>query len=228
MLTATRRRVTGALVTSAAMIAALVGSVAPAQAHGVTLPVVLSAGHVDVIDVEYEDGELELGVHDDSVEPAAHRDHSDVVFVVKSQARTTVPTDPAFAFLGAAGSPVWILPQVENEDLLFAGIATEELEEGVFAGDSIDLTVQQLVSAPSSAHVAVYTEDLFGQPSVLTNSRDGLPDVVDLPVGDHLHANWAFSKPGVYLLKAKASATLAGTTTVVESDSVQLRFVVLP
>ena len=53
-------------------------------------------------------------------------------------------------------------------------------------------------------------------------------NVVDLAVGEHLHVNWAFSKAGVYLLKVKASATLAGTTTVVESDSVYLRFVVLP
>ncbi|MEV2237101.1 choice-of-anchor M domain-containing protein [Micromonospora sp. NPDC049891] len=229
MLTAIRGRATGALVTGAAMIAALVGSAAPAQAHGVPAPpVVLSAGHVDVIEVEYEDGELELGVHDDTVEPGVHRHHSEVVFVVKSQAKTTVPSGSAFGFLGAAGSPVWILPQVENEDLLFAGIATEELEEGVFDGDSVDLTVQQLVSAPGGAHVAIYTEDLFGQPTVLANSRNGLPDVVDLPVGDHLHANWAFSKPGVYLLKVKAGGTLAGTSTVVESESVQLRFVVLP
>ncbi|WP_092381573.1 choice-of-anchor M domain-containing protein [Micromonospora phaseoli] len=210
------------------MIAALVVPAAPAQAHGVTVPVVISAGHVDVIEVEYEDGELELAVHDDTVDPGAHRHHSDVIFVVKPEARTTVPSDPAFSFLGSAGSPVWVLPQVQNEDLIWAGIATEELEEGVFEGDSVDLTVQQLISAPSSGRVAIYTENLFGLPTVLANSRDGLPDVVDLPVGDHLHANWAFSKAGVYLLKVKASATLAGTATVVESDSVQLRFVVLP
>jgi len=228
VLTATRRRATGALVTASAMIAALVVSAAPAQAHGAGLPVVLSAGHVDVIEVEYEDGEMELGVHDDTVEPGEHRHHDDVIFVVKPEAKTTVPSDPAFAFLGTAGAPVWILPQVENEDLLFAGIATEELEAGVFEGDTVDLTVQQLISAPSSAKMAIYTEDLFGQPTVLANSRDGLPDVVDLSVGEHLHVNWAFSKAGVYLLKVKASATLAGTTTVVESDSVYLRFVVLP
>lgn len=228
MLTATRRRATGALVTGAAMIAALVVSAAPAQASGTTLPVILSAGHVDVIEVEYEDGELDLAVHDDTVEPGVHRHHEDVIFVVKPQAKTTVPSDPAFGFLGTAGSRVWILPQVENEELLFAGIATEELAEGVFDGDSLDLTVAQLISAPSSAQMAIYTEDLFGQPTVLANSRDGLPDVVDLPVGDHLHANWAFSKAGVYLLKVQAGATLAGTTTVVESDPVYLRFVVLP
>ncbi|MDG4772887.1 choice-of-anchor M domain-containing protein [Solwaraspora sp. WMMD792] len=228
MLTATRRRATGALVTASAMIAALVVSAAPAQAHGAGLPVVLSAGHVDVIEVEYEDGEMELGVHDDTVEPGEHRHHDDVIFVVKPEAKTTVPSDSAFAFLGTAGAPVWILPQVENEDLLFAGIATEELEAGVFEGDTVDLTVQQLISAPSSAKMAIYTEDLFGQPTVLANSRDGLPDVVDLSVGEHLHVNWAFSKAGGYLLKVKASATLAGTTTVVESDSVYLRFVVLP
>ncbi|WP_433532846.1 choice-of-anchor M domain-containing protein [Micromonospora sp. CA-263727] len=227
-MTATRRRLRGAMLISATMAAALVVSAAPAQAHGASVPVVLSAGHVDVIEVEYEDGALELGVHDDTVDPGVHRHHSDVVFVVKSSAKTTVPADPAYAFLGSAGAPVWILPQVQNENLLWAGIATEELEDGVFEGDSVDLTVQQLISAPSSGKVAIYTENLFGLPTVLANSGDGLPDAVELPVGDHLHANWAFSKAGVYLLKVKASAVLAGTTTVVESDSVQLRFVVLP
>ncbi|MFY1636458.1 choice-of-anchor M domain-containing protein [Solwaraspora sp. WMMB335] len=228
MLTATRSRAAAALVTGAAMVAALTIAAAPAQAQGLTVPVVLHEGHVDVIEVEYEDGELELGVHDDTVEPPAHRAHDDVIFVAKSAAKTTVPSDPAFGFLGAAGSPVWILPQIEDEDLLFAGLAAEELETGVFADDTVQLTVQQLISAPSSAEMAIYIEDLFGQPTVLANSRDGLPDVIDLSVGDHTHVNWAFSKAGVYLLKVKASATLAGTSTVVESDSVCLRFVVLP
>ncbi|WP_428962147.1 choice-of-anchor M domain-containing protein [Micromonospora fluostatini] len=228
MLTAIRPRVGKVLVAGAAIVAVLGATAAPARADGVGAPVVLSAGHVDVIEVEYEDGVLELGVHDDTVEPGVHRHHSDVIFVVTSQARTSVPGDPAFGFLGRAGSPVWVLPQAQNEDLLWAGIATEELEEGVFEADSVDLTVQQLISAPSSGQVAIYTEDQFGQPTVLANSRDGLPDVVELPVGDHLHANWAFSKPGIYLLKAKVGATLAGTGTVIGSDSVYLRFVVLP
>ncbi len=50
-------------------------------------------------------------------------------------ARTTLPADPAFAFLGAVGSPVYILPQVQNPSLVFLGFGTEELPSGLFTAD---------------------------------------------------------------------------------------------
>ncbi|MEU8244453.1 choice-of-anchor M domain-containing protein [Actinoplanes missouriensis] len=217
------------LIGSGLLTAALLGTAAaPAQATGLggtaTDLVVLSAGHVDIADIAYEDGSLELGVHDETVEPDVEREVDDVVFLVKRAARTTVPANPAFGFLGAAGKPTWILPEIQNESLLWPGIATEEIEAGVFAGDQVTLTVEK-VTGPG--RVAVFTEDAVGTPNVLINSADGLPDALPLSTGTHLHASWAFSKAGVYLITARATGALTDGTTVT-SDPAVYKVVVQP
>jgi surface-anchored protein len=207
------------LIGGGVLVAALLGTTAPVQAAAV----VLDAGHVDVVDVEYEDGVLEIGVHDETVDPGVEREPSDVVLLVKRQARTTVPADPAFGFLGAAGAPVWILPEIQNEELIWPGISTEELESGVFAGDSVTVTAKRLVGP---GRLALYTENAVGAPAVLVDSGDGLPDAVPVATGGHLHANWAFQKSGVYRLKVTASATLAATGETVTSAPAVYTFVV--
>ena len=209
------------LLGSGFLAAALLGTALPAQAADT---VVLSAGHVDIADIAYEDGALEIGVHDETVEPDVEREVDDVVFLVKRAARTTVPDNPAFGFLGAAGATTWILPEIQNEELLWPGIATEEIESGVFAGDTVTLAVQK-VNGPG--RLAVFTEDAVGNPNVLVNSADGLPDAVALDAGSHLHASWAFSKAGVYFIKVKATGTLTDGTRVT-SDPAVYKVVVQP
>jgi surface-anchored protein len=201
------------LVASGALVGALVATAAPAQANS---QVVISQGHVDVIGVAYEDGELNLHVHDESVDPGDEREPHEVKFQVTSAAETTVPANPAYSFLGNAGDPVWILPQIENPALIWPGFGTEEIEAGVFQNDSVKVTFA-LVAGPGD--VAIYTEDAFGLPDdVLVDSGDGLPDAVTLPAGDHLHANWAFDEPGHYWLVVAATGKLAaGGQTVADA-----------
>ncbi|MFC0530957.1 choice-of-anchor M domain-containing protein [Phytohabitans kaempferiae] len=201
------------LVMAGVMTGALIAAGGPAQASG---QVVISQGHVDVVGVAYEDGELNLHIHDGSVEPGVEREPHEVKFQVLPEAETTVPANPAYGFLGNAGDPVWILPQVENPDLLWAGFGAEEIEPGVFQNDAVQ--VRFWISA-GPGDVAVYTEDAFGLPSeVLVDTGDGLPDTVTLTAGDHLHANWAFEEPGHYWIVVSASGRLAGTgETVVDA-----------
>lgn len=213
------------------LAAVLLGTMTPVQANpaltgsGHVGPTVLSSGHVDVIDVAYEDGQLEIGVHDESVEPDVERDADDVVFLVKKAARTTVPANSAYGFLGTAGSPVWILPEIQNEDLLWPGIASEEIEAGVFADDEVTVNVDRVIG---SGRVAIFTEDALGNPDVLVNSGDRLPDALTLEAGQHRHASWAFQRAGVYSIKVSATATLADTGATVTSEPVTYRFVVQP
>ena len=218
------RRPLRLLLGSGVLATALLGTAVPAQAHTYS-PVVLSAGHVDVVDVAYEDGELEIGIHDETVEPDVEREVDDVVLLVKKAAKTSVPDSPAFGFLGSAGKPVWILPEIQNENVLWPGLAAEEIEAGVFAGDSVTVKVEK-VTGPG--RVAVFTEDAVGTPHVLVNSGDGLPDALTLAAGTHGHASWAFQKAGIYLLQVRATAELAGTGTTVTSDPVVYKFVVQP
>ncbi|GAA3781863.1 hypothetical protein GCM10022225_82840 [Plantactinospora mayteni] len=220
------RSTSRSLLVVGAIAAAVVVSAMPAQAQVATASrVVLAAGHVDVVDVEYEDGALEIGVHDETVEPGVEREPDDVLFKVKREAQTTVPADPAFGFLGAAGVPVWILPEAQNESLLWPGLSTEELEAGVFSGDTVTLTLVRVVGP---GQLAVFTEDAVGQPNVLVDSGDGTPDAIGLSVGDHLHANWAFDQPGTYTVKVKATARLVASGQRISSETVNLRFAVKP
>jgi surface-anchored protein len=209
------------LVASGALVGALVATAAPAQAGS---QVVIGQGHVDVVGVAYEDGELNLHIHDDTVDPAEEREPEEVKLQVLPGAETTVPADPAYGFLGNAGDPVWILPQVENPNLIWPGIGTEEIEPGVFQGDSVKVTFRAL-AAPGE--LALFTEDSFGQPAdILVDSGDGLPDSFTVPAGTHLHANWAFDAPGHYWLLVKASGKLAATGETV-SDAGIYHFQVL-
>jgi surface-anchored protein len=126
--------------------------------------------------------------------------------VVKADARTAIPNNRQFAFLGDAGSPIWVLPQVQNPALLWPGLNSQEIEAGAIAGNSLTLA---LVAAHGPAPFALFSTDQFGTPSVLFNSGDGLPDSIDLPIGTHAHGNWSFRAPGRYALTFQASGRLA-------------------
>ncbi len=207
-------RLRTALLLPGLVSVALAAGVVPAAATPV---VVLSQGHVDAVDVHYEDGELELHVHDETVDPSVERDPAEVVFRVLPGARTTVPADPAYRFLGSPGAPVWVLPQEQVPGLLWPGLSTEEIEPGVFAGDRVTLTLWR-VRGPGA--LSVFTTDAFGAPTVLADSGDGTPDRLTLATGGHQHVNWGFTRPGTYKAVVQASGTLADGTRVVSDPAV--------
>lgn len=206
------------LLASGAATAALLAATQPAQASLVTF----SSGHIDLVDIAYEAGELELGVHDEDNDVEHPTD--EVKIVVKQQAEVTVPNDPAFDFLGTPGvSTVWILPQIQDTDLVWPGVATEEVEAGVFTDDELTLAMQS-VSGPGE--LALYTENAVGQPNVLVDSGAGLPGTIALNAGDHQHYSWAFDRAGTYCVTFSATGTLADTGQQVSSEAVTLRVVV--
>jgi surface-anchored protein len=185
-------------------------------------PVVFSEGEID-FEIVYEEGDWELLLLDEANEREYETDEA--LLVARPAARQTVPNDPAFAFLGEAGSPVHILPQDETEGLLFPGIAADEIAPGVFVGETVDLTL--LVNS-GPGEVALYSVDGFGAPTVFINSRDGLDavDVYPVAVGGHSHLNWAFSAPGEYRLTFKAAGILVDGNEPIESGEVTLTFIV--
>ncbi|HCT77458.1 MAG TPA: hypothetical protein DGT23_12865 [Micromonosporaceae bacterium] len=212
---------TRALLVAGSLCMATLFAATPAQA---ATPVVLSQGHVDVIGVAYEDGQLHVHVHDETVEPGVEREPCDVIFEVKSAARTTVPDDPAYAFLGNAGDSVWILPEVEDPNLLFAGLGTEEITAGQLAGDTINV---KLSAVYGPGDVSVFTTNEFGAPAIIFDSGNGLPDALALAAGSHQHANWAFENAGWYRLVFRVTARDAVTNALVSSGPVSLRFKVV-
>lgn len=72
-----------------------------------------------------------------------------------------MPADPAYGFLGNPGATVYVLPETENPDLLFAGLATEEVEPGEFAGDSVDIRFRQVIGPDG---FSLFATDPVGAP----------------------------------------------------------------
>lgn len=177
--------------------------------------VTLSAGHVDAVAPALVDGGLALRVEDETGGgPAVSRDPDDVLFHVKPQAHMTVPAGlpPSFAFLGPAGSDVWILPQVQDPAVLWAGWSSEGIPAGTFQDDRLDWTLNR-VDGPGP--VQLYENTGVGEPRLFFDSADGLPDVERRPVGAHAHFNWVFHAPGTYTLNfSVAGKRDDGTSTV--------------
>jgi surface-anchored protein len=127
--------------------------------------------------------------------------------------------------LGAAGNPVWVLPQVETSELPSLGLGTQG--SGSFVGGQISL---RLVSFTGPGHLAIYTLDAFGDAQVLVATNDGLSSADAIPQSfpaGHIHVNWAFTRPGLYQLGWQAEGTLTGGT-VTNSSVVTFQFQVVP
>ncbi|MGL4172651.1 MAG: choice-of-anchor M domain-containing protein [Actinomycetota bacterium] len=210
------RRATAAAVCGLGAAALMMGPSAQAASL-----VSISQGHLDAIDVGFENNELEISIHDETVTPDVERDPADVVMVVKRAAKWKVPNDPAFKFLGKPGATVWLLPEIEDSNLLWPGIASEEIAAGALMDDTIRIEATAF-SGPDGA--SLFTNGPSGEPQIIADSEDTLPDRLDMPVGQHIHANWAFEKAGAYHITVKAKAKLASNGQSIESAPAVLTF----
>lgn len=201
---------------AAAAAAVLAVSAAPATAETQTGITVLDRGHVDVFGLAYEDGALDLHVHDgeNDVEYAP----SDVLLKANNEAKTTVPA--GYDFLGQPGSNVWILPDSDVEGLLFAGWGAEEIVPGDFVDDSLTLTVHD---AQGRGDVALYTVDDLGAANVLFDSDEGAGSW-EATAGSHGHMNWGFTKSGLYKFTVEAEGVDAATGQAVSTGEVDYWF----
>jgi len=211
----TRKRVAGC-----AMVLAAVGMLSACELGEPTTRI--DVGHVDVFAVAVEDdGQFFVHVHDEATDEELLP--GDVLLQALPESKTQVPADANFAFLGAPGADTWILPQVQDPELLWPGVGTEEIEPGVLVGDELTWSFDA-IAGPGD--LAVFTTDPFGVPDVLLNSADGLSDSVAVPAGAHQHANWAFSAPGRYVLEFRATGIRAADNVPIDSGPVYYHFVV--
>lgn len=201
---------------AAAAAAILAATAVPAAAETAADCTVLDHGHVDVFGLAYENGALDLHVHDEETD--TEYAPSEVLLKANNEAKTTVPA--GYDFLGAAGSNVWILPDTEVEGLLFAGYGAEEILPGDFVDDSLTITVHD---AEGSGDVALYTVDDLGAANVLFDSNDGAGSW-EAAAGGHGHMNWGFSKSGLYQLTVEAEGVDAATGAAVSTGEVDYWF----
>lgn len=189
-------------------------------------PVVLSTEHVD-IGVAFEDGEWNLHLHDEThdIEYAP----SEAVLQVNAGALTQVPADSRYSFLGSSGSPVFVLPQVQDSQLLFLGTGAEEIPNGMFVDDRFTL---RLIAFEGPGRFSSYlVNGLDGAPQRFLEAG---PSGVDpnwnrlsvLALG-HQDYNWAFTEAGTYKLTFQASGDRVGEG-LTTSEGVEYTFVVVP
>ncbi len=213
-------RIRTRLLAPLVVAATLAGAVFAAPAHAV--PITLTSGHVDVLDVDYVSGALVLRVLDGTGATDVERNPADVIFQVPVAAKTTgVPGTTEWSFLGTGGT-AWILPQNQTSGLLWPGWNTAEVPAGVFVGDKVTFNLTG-VSGP--AGFSIYTA-AGGTPTVLFDSGNGLPDTLDVARLAHAHANFGFDAAGTYTVTFNVTGSLVGGGSV-SSGSKQFTFQVL-
>ncbi|MFO1487397.1 MAG: choice-of-anchor M domain-containing protein [Verrucomicrobiota bacterium] len=184
---------------------------------------ILYDGHTDVgIDYDSALNAWNLHVHHE-VTDTEYSPPSDAVLFVKNSALGTVPAGAPWSFLGAAGSDLWILPKVQDPNLLFLGFGAEEIAAGTFLNDQFTMSLKG-VTGPGN--FAVFDTDSFDNPVVWMNSADGIngSDSRVLPSGDHSHVNWGFTAPGDYTVLFEASAFRASDSQFTTSGDVAYTF----
>ncbi|MEE6262607.1 choice-of-anchor M domain-containing protein [Plantactinospora sonchi] len=188
--------------------------------------VTLATGHVD-IGPRYVDDKWSLLIHDGTRAQPVWRDPDETVLRVSDAAVQTVPDDPAYAFLGVdAGKRVYVVPQVQNQDVVWLGWNTQDprVMQTIDRGVTLHLLG---VRGPGTLTTFLQSGN-FAAPQVLWRSAGPAGQPAAQPfwveVNTHTHANWVFTVPGVYLVTIQVSADLVSGEKV--SATRTLRFAV--
>ncbi len=146
-----------------------------------------------------------------------------VIFIVKPESKVILPPGTPF---GDGGQPLWILPQSQNTNLLYLGVNSERLPDGVFAGS---LTIQ-LKQLDGPGYFMAWQATSPGQFNIRINTRDGVEtnDSFQPLLGSHEHFNWGFSSTGVYSAAFQVSGQRIGEITNILSAEHTFVFHVLP
>ena len=157
---------------------------------------VLTSGHAD-IGVNFTGGTWDLHIHQH--EPDTEYEPDEALLYVGIDAQTIRNSDASYDFLGVpAGSTVYILPDIENTNLLFLGIGGEELGQGLLSGDVATL---RLASVSGPGEFSVWQSGLTPTtPNLKMATSNGIDasDVFEVAAGSHSHANFAFTQMGLY------------------------------
>ncbi len=190
---------------------------APGPAPAPVERVVIADVHADAIATFWDDGALTLGTQADT--PAAHTryDADNVWFHVDHDSR--FDDFPAgFEFVAPAGSTVWLAPEVQAAGQIWPGFSTESVPAGTLDGDDTTFT---LLGVEGPGDVELWQSGSFGQVMRLWSSDEDVKTFTRKRV--HMHANWAFTAPGVYHVSVRASGTVAGNPV---ADTAVYTFVV--
>lgn len=180
----------------------------------------ISQGHIDLGPVQGEDGSVSFRLGDESNQyerGKVYRDPDDVTMVVGEPFRETLREEYVsgeLSFLGNAGDEIHIVPQVQKGNELWPGFSTE-----YSGGKAYDIEIEP-VSAPEGGEWYAYTSGSFGGVSEMLGSSEG-SSRIERSKQIHLHNNWAFTKPGEYVMRMRAVEN--GGTEATEWENVTFR-----
>ncbi len=165
-------------------------------------PAVIEAGHVD-LGPRLIGGKLTVSLRDDSAASPVWRDPNKTVLRVRDGALIQVPQGEDYKFL-ADSKRVYVLPQTQKSQLVWLGWNTQDPAVTKLIQGGVNMRIEQ-VKGPGRSWL-ILQEGTFGKPKVLADSAASAQDIwVD--TNTHVHANWIFSKPGIYLVKVSFKAT---------------------
>lgn len=183
---------------------------------------VVSVGHVD-LGPRIVDGNWRALARDDSGKQPVWRPLSKTVLAVTDDALLAAPTSKEFAFMGGReGDNWWVVPQTENPRALWLGWNTQDpaVTKSVERGVTMRLGP---VEGPGKTWLFLQN-GTFGEPVLLFDGQQDKQQDVWVDVNTHVHANWVFTEPGVYLVGVQFVAATVDGEDLVSSDV--LRFAV--
>lgn len=179
---------------------------------------VVADGHIDM-GPQLAGGAWRIRIRDDTGSPPVWRELSDVVIHAVDKARIKVPPGADYAFLGPAGSDVWLLPQAQQSGIVWPGWNTQD--PSVVGGTRGDV-VWQLTTVDGPGAFKLFLTGSFGKPDVLFDSAKALPQRLSIPPNTHAHGNWAFTKPGVYRLGVRMTGTTKAGQSLSDSRTLTI------
>lgn len=181
---------------------------------------VISTGHTDSVAMCVRGNQIHMfskvdwpdGTH--AAEPA-----TESIFHVNDQLKTAVPAK-GFEFTKAAGKQAWMIPQTQNFSGIWAGWNTEDIENGYVDGDRVTLGLNQKKSVvPAGANVEIFQTGFNGVDRKMSLTDPKHASFVQ-PSNSHVHANWVFTREGIYRLVFDVSASIRGKRVAAEQEYV--------
>ncbi|WP_413462057.1 choice-of-anchor M domain-containing protein [Corynebacterium kefirresidentii] len=171
----------------------------------------LDRGHVD-IKAQPAEGGFATVLRDDTAQvdkKSVDRKLDDVVLGVHDNALTPRNKKLAgkeFDFLGKPGERFYHLPQTQDQNIIWPGYNTQDLDYSLTKDNAVNLNLKP-TSTPDGAEWGAFIDGTHGKGfSVLANSA-AKDYTIETNFPAHTHTHWAFSKPGLYTFEATYTAT---------------------
>lgn len=175
---------------------------APAAPPQECLPAVtLEHGHIDAFTVSAGGGMAVLQLLEDVTGSRVLREAETVLLRVKESASASIPGLPG----GPSG---YVLPLTQNPNLIWPGWDTNRTSASGYS--DVAITVTDVVG-PGQVYLYTSQGAFGGWRPILTHGGYTLPGTIHEPQPAHTHAQWVFTRPGVYVLTAHAVATNPST-----------------